>query len=876
MAVELTRPYWLLTLPLCSLLLWLLARRWPRQSRKAQLSHGLHQVMVLLTVLALAGTSVLSPAQEKAAWLLVDASASMDGQDASQLAREALTALQPGEKAGVIVFGGNAMVETPLGEAPAFSGVGTAVEASGSDLNQALRLAAALLPEEASGGVAVISDGLVDSVDASALQARGIAVNTLKTSADAARDAQITRLQLPATAYQGQGLTMTVTAHSTVEAEAKILLLENGEPFATRDVTLRRGENTFVFQSVAASSGTVTYEAQMLLPGDANPRNDALSACTTVAGVPAILLAEGRTGEGAELCKMLEAAGMKVETMLAASLPEQGADYMTWQAIALVNADADTLTDTQMTALSTAARELGRGVAVFGGDSSYALGGYRGSLLEEMLPITIDVKNKLDLPSTALLLVIDKSGSMTSGQYGVTRLEVAKEAACRALEVLSSQDMAGVITFDDQGKWVLPLSRVENIAAMQETIGTIRPGGGTAFYTPLAMALNALEQAEAQHKHVIFLTDGEAGDRGYERLVEQMAEKDISLTAVAIGQGADRDTMLRLAEMGNGRAYAAGEFDNVPKIFTKETMLAAGTYVQNRTFTPIVTDDSMTDFPGFPQLTGYLAGTEKPLATVSMISDREDPILCWWQYGAGRVACWTSDVQGGWSGAFLQWEDAAAFFGGILALVLPVWEQSGEMQRGEDTLTFTPAMPMENASLTAHVLTPEGERLTLPMEQVSATGYAVPWTYSKPGAYAVQITAEGQEGSTTLLEGGTVVPYAKEYDLRTRDSGILEELSATTGGQAVATAADLLTFPQSNARTRTSLTQVLMSLALLLLLADIAQRRLNWEKALPAETPAKPKAKKPNHPPKAPKATTAPSGQTTQALWESRQNRKRL
>lgn len=866
MALELSRPFWLLLLiPACAGV-YFMARRWPAAGIKARLSHIVHQMLVVLTVLAISGISVLAPAQEKAVWLVVDASGSMP--DAVALAQQALDGLEEGTRAGVIVYGKNAMVELPLGEKPAFSGVQTAVDSSASDLNQALQLAGALLPGEVSGGIGVISDGLIDPVQAADLQARGIAVNTLQAAKEKIPDAQVTQVDLPSTAYQGQQFSMTAVVHSTAEGQAQLLLLENGTAAATQQVSLHRGENTFVFPAAAAASGVVTYEVQVQLPEDKNSRNDRLGAYMAVSGPPSVLLAEGGSGQGAELRKMLEASGMQVTLMPAASLPAASADYMTWQAIALVNVDADTLTQGQTAALMAAARELGRGVAVFGGDSSYALGGYRGSQLETMLPVTIDVKNKLNLPSTALVLVIDKSGSMTSGQYGVTRLDVAKEAACRAIEVLTEKDTAGVIAFDDHGKWALPMTQVTDIAAMQEQVGTIRPGGGTAFYTPLAMALDALESTSAQHKHVIFLTDGESGDQGYEQLVEQMAQQGITLTAVAIGAGADTRTMLRLAELGGGRAYAAAEFDNVPKIFTKETLLAAETFVQNRTFTPVITDGSMTDFSGFPQLAGYLTTTEKPLATVSLASDREEPILAWWQYGASRVACWTSDVQGAWSSAFLQWGSAAEFFSGIISHVLPAWNQQGDLSLQEGILTYTAANSMESASLEARVLAPDGQTITLPMEQTGAAAFTAPWDSTEPGAYAVQIASEGQ----TLLEGGAVLPYAREYDLRVSDRGALAALSQSTGGQAVDDPAALLSFPHGSARTRRPLTPVLMLLALLLLLADIAQRRLNRCKALPAPAP---KARTPKARPEK-KKTQQPAGQTAQQLWESMQKKKRL
>lgn len=835
-------------------------------------------MLLSLTVLSLAGTSIMGPARDKAAWLLVDASASVPAEERAALVNAALSNVEPGRRVGVIAFGKNAMIETPLSDEPVFKGIQTAVDASGSDLEEALLLAGALLPSDQSGGVAVISDGLVEAADAAGLKRQGVPINTLKIAGDRSRDAQVTQVQTPATAYQGQTFPVTVTIHSTAEGPARVMLLTNRTATAVRDVTLRRGENTFVFQDTASASGVITYEAQVLLEGDSHSRNDRMGAYVAVSGEPCVLLVEGRAGEGASLRSMLEASGMRVETAWPAMLSESAADYRAWHAVALVNVDADALTPAQMAALSTASREMGRGVAVFGGDSSYALGNYRGSPLESMLPVTIDSKNKLDIPSAALVLVIDKSGSMEASQYGVSRLDVAREAACRAIEVLTERDMAGVIAFDDEGKWVLPLTHVTDVPAMQAQIGTIRSGGGTAFFTPLAMALEALRSVTAQHKHVIFLTDGQSGDQGYEGLVASMAEQGITLTAVAVGEGADRQLMLHLADMGGGRAYAAGEFDNVPKIFIRETMMIAGNYVQNRTFTPVVTDAQLTDFPGFPQLSGYLTVTEKPMATVALVSDREDPLLAWWQYGAGRVLCWTSDVQGGWSEAFLHWEDAAAFFGGMMAHVLPAWEQSGELTWRDGLLTYTAPDGLEGA-VSARIIPPEGEARTIPLEQVAVNRYEANVEEDQSGAYAVQITMQHDGQTVAALEGGAVVPYDREYDLRTSDTGVLERLSEETHGQAVTDAAALLTFPAVAARTRHDLTPWLMTAALVLFLLDVAQRRLNWEKALPTRAdPPKPRQRKPTRPPeqKPRQKPTDAMVQTSQQLWESMQHRKRL
>jgi hypothetical protein len=393
------------------------------------------------------------------------------------------------------------------------------------------------------------------------------------------------------------------------------------------------------------------------------------------------------------------------------------------------------------------------------------------------------------------------------------------------------------------------------------------------------MAYDALKNANAHYCHVIFLTDGEAGDTGYLDVVRRMAEAGITVTTVAVGDGADYTGLTRMAEAGNGRMYAAGPFDSLPRIFTKETMMISGTYVQNRVFTPIVTDASMTDFPGFPQLGGYLAATEKPLATVCLCSDRKDPVLVWWQYGSGRVACWTSDVQGGWSEAFLNWDRAAEFFAGMLSFILPDWNGAGELSMSERRITWEAEVPEETAHATAAVIRPDGTRDIVTLERVSDTRLEGETDTSLAGAYAVRITAEDGKGNElATAEIGCVIGWTGEYDQRREDTGALEKLAAESGGSVCETPQKLLSFLDTEARKRMDLSPILLGVAMLLFVFDMAQRRLD----LFRETPAKAeKEEKPQQ--KAEKRKTVkkekPAKQAPDAadvLWQSMKNKKKL
>lgn len=906
MSLEFARPLLLLLLPAYIALIYLIDRRGGRRSRriKHRVARVMRCLLTCLCVLALAAPSVVLPGGQQAVWILADASASARGMQ-DQMTQSVRTALENKDasvNAGVIAFGGNAMVEKPLAQDGTYNGVTTAVDAQASDLSSALTLASALLPEDAQGRIVVLSDGATEDVRAAAQQlaARGVTVDFQSFSGDALPDAQISQLNVPSRVYQGQSFTVTVQVTANHDTAGTLVLYQNRTPVSSREVTLRRGDNTFTFRDTAADTGVVTYEARLISEGDSCAQNDSMGGYVYVQGAPKLLLVEGRQGEGSEMAAMLSAAAMQYETVLPAQLPYDAEQLRQYDGVVLVNVDYDAADEEQWAALDSAVRVLGRGLTVIGGDSSYALGGYRGSRLEDMLPVTIDVRNKLDLPSLALMLVIDKSGSMSDGMFGTTRLELAKEAAMRAAEVLTPNDQVGVIAFDDAAKWVVNLQKAEDVEAIQNQIGTIRPGGGTAFFTALYEATYALMNAQAQQKHIIFLTDGEAGDTGYLQLCDIMQQNDITLTTVAVGSGADQATLRTLAQQGGGRAYAANEFDNLPKIFTKETYLVSGSYVQNRTFTPVITEQSaLTDFEGFPQLSGYLAATEKSLATVSLMSDREDPILAWWQYGAGRVVAFMADSRGAWTSEFLQWDQAAAFYGGMAAFTLPGEEREGQLttERQGDALRIVYTAPegaQTGLSTSVTALLPDGTQTQLALQESAPGVYEGEIAAAQLGAYALRVEQRDASGELQrVMEGGAVNGYSGEYDLRNQNAeSTLPYLSALTGGREITDSAEMLKSTHAVVRARRDLTQPLLWALMVLLLCDIALRRLSWDVALerylnarraarqqpprrekPAETAQKPKEKPKPVQPEQPRP--APT-QTAQQLLNKQKNKKIL
>src|SRR5690606_24975387 len=118
----------------------------------------------------------------------------------------------------------------------------------------------------------------------------------------------------------------------------------------------------------------------------------------------------------------------------------------------LSNVPATAMTMRQMELIRSYVQDLGGGLVMLGGDQSFGLGGYYRTRLEEILPVRSNFEKEREKPSIAMVLVIDKSGSM-----GGENIELAKDAAKAAVELLGPRDSIGVIAFDGSSYWVSEL-----------------------------------------------------------------------------------------------------------------------------------------------------------------------------------------------------------------------------------------------------------------------------------------------------------------------------------------------------------------------------------------------------------------------------------
>lgn len=856
-----TQPAWLFLLPI--VLLWAAFLGWPargaRETRQ-RWSVGLRLAILLCLVLALAGLEVVRLADQLAVVFLIDASDSITTQERQAAAAWVETALAhsgPEDQSAMVVFGADALVERGLSPARSLGPLASRPNPAGTDLAAAIRLGLGLYPPQAARRMVLISDGIATlpggresaQLAAAAAGAAGVQIQSVPFLETAGPEALIASVEAPARLTAQETFDLWVTVESTQATEAGIQVTANGAPvYATRQI-LRAGMQTFNLALTAGKAGFYRYEVQIDPQQDLYFQNNRLATFSIASGPPQVLLAAGedaQPGETRPLREALQASGFQVLAKRAAELPYQPGDLAPYAGVILVNLPARDLAPRQMEALRSYVRDLAGGLVAVGGPESFGVGGYFQTPLEDALPLDMQIKDQQRRPAVTILFVIDHSGSMADSAGGATKLELAKEAAIRSLDLLFPADRAGVIAFDETASWVAPLASLGDPAAVKNAIASLHPAGGTDILAGLQAAALALPQDPGQVKHVILLTDGGADPAGLLELVGRLhVEQGITLSTVGLGTDA-APFLAGLAEAGGGRYHYTADAGALPTIFAEETSLATRAYLEEHPFVPQAAAESpmLAGIESLPPLQGYVVTTAKQTAQVALLSDLGDPLLAVWQYGLGRAAAFTSDAANRWAQAWVAWADFPRFWGQVTGAVLRREAQDQRLEidvqaPGETGLpdlarvivdAQTPdGQTLNGYALAARITPPDGEPLSIPFQQVAPGLYQADFVPSGMGAYLLAVSGQPQGGDGTgfvSATAGWAYPYSPEYRLQPPDPQFLEELARLTGGGLAGDPTAVFRHDLPAPRAGQPAWPWLLSLALFLLPVDIALRRL--------------------------------------------------
>ena len=652
----------------------------------------LRVLLYLMVAAAMGGVSVRLPERAGTLVVLADRSRSMpDGsrQEMDSLIRRVERSAPAGSKLSVISFAGSTFVEK-LPDSPVFSGLQTTpANPHTTDISGAIETALELIPSDASGRILLLSDGLHtggNPVSAAVAEAaaRGVSVDFRMLSRSAADDAAILSVDAPLRAAPGVVYTVAARLYAQSPGPAVCRIRKNGGVWLTREVQLRRGVNTVTWRDKTESPGTANYEVELLqpegAPADPVPENNRVRRIVSIEGRKPVLLITASPTKN--LARILRESGLDVRVMeptTAALAPEVLGGV---SGVIFENVKASSFSMESLARLKGLVGAGSLGFMMTGGKSSYAVGGYYKSEIEDVLPVTLEQRNEVRKGTNAVVVVLDRSGSMqmTTAQ-GKTKMSLANTATAEVLKLLSDFDHFGVIAVDSSPHIVIDLAPVPSVRSRENRIRSIESkGGGIYTYTGLKAAFEMLEKSQIPSRHIILFADAaDAEEPGqYKTLLDTAEAKGITVSVIGLGTKTDSDAvfLMDVAKRGKGLAYFTDRAEELPRIFAEDTfVMVRSTFLAD----PVkaLLQPAATIMPGSAKFSkqydfnGCNLCYLRPGCDALLVTDDEDhaPIAATGLFGLGRTAAFCAEADGRYTGPFADDPGAAPLLTSLVSWI---------------------------------------------------------------------------------------------------------------------------------------------------------------------------------------------------------------
>lgn len=673
MIVSLDQPIWLLLLiPLCAAL-WL----WPAPTRFLQYWRG---GLVGVIVLAMCWPLVKLPSRHGTVIVVVDRSLSMPA-DAAERQMEQVklvaSSMTPQDRLGIVTFGQSVAVE----RAPDVGQVQPWVQqvaGDGSNLALAIGRATALLPQDGPSRILILSDGRWTGNDPSAVSAaaasRSVPIDFRYSGRPAANDLAVEIFEAPQSVTPGESFMVSAWIRSPVAQQVNFELLRNQTVIAQGSRQMTAGVSRLIFRDLAGDAGTQAYTLRVTADTqDPVPENNIARALVGVQGASPILVLSQSPGQG--LAKLLTQAGLKVTVQRPADVQWSLEFLHGFRGVVFENVPANTMSEADMQTLASWIQQTGSGLMMTGGKQSFGPGGYFKSPLDPILPVSMELRQEHRKFSIALAVALDRSGSMGAPVGGgKTKMDLANLGTAQVVEMLSAMDEIGVLAVDTSPHEIIPMQPVTNPGEIKDKVLRIQStGGGIYVYQALVAASAMVSKAKPQTRHIILFADAaDAEEPGkYTSLLEQCEAAEITVSVIGLGTPKDADAAFLedVAKRGKGRIYFTEDATELPRLFAQDTFVVArSSFVDEPT--PVSITGGMvsianTNFTDPPPTGGYNLCYIREGANLAAVTRDEynAPLVAAWQAGAGRVAAYTGEVDGQFTGPIAQWGE----FGNMIA-----------------------------------------------------------------------------------------------------------------------------------------------------------------------------------------------------------------
>ena len=843
----LLEPIWLMLIAPAALLWW-------RTRSRGRSIRVLRAVALAALVLAAARPAMEMNRGGGTVVAVVDRSASMPS-DSDRRVLEALgvvaRGMGPEDRLGIVTFGDAAYVEQiPAHRVPQRFDV--AIDDSASNLGRAVGAALSLIEAERGGRVLLFTDGRSTDTRsrelAAVARARGLAMDYRFLGRSTEGDVSIQALELPSRVRQRDGFLINVWVDSPDLREASYTLLREGVVIARDTASLEPGRNRLTFRDMADTSGQLAYTFQLdVSDTDPIPENNLARAFVGVEASSRVLVVTRTPGQG--LARLLRQSGLEVAVAEPDAVDWSLGALAGYAAFVIENVPVQDMGLSGAENLAALVRDRGAGLVMTGGWKSFAAGGYLDSPLAPILPVDLELRAEFRKLRVSIVVALDRSGSMAMvASGGRTKMALAGLAAASILDLLTPIDRFGAIAVDSEAHEIVPLKAVADAGDAGTRLRSLQAmGGGIYVHVALLRAASMIMDAEPGAKHVILFADAADAEvpGDYQTLLAKMVDAGVTVSVVGLGTERDVDANLlkSIATLGKGRALFTSDPHLLPQLFTQDAIAVARSAFLDTPSRVARTGElvaMLAHDPGpLPPIGGYNPTTARPEASIDAVTEDEyrAPLLAHWGVGLGRVAAYTGEADGVHTGEIASWDNLGEFWGGIVRSVLPDRSSLGneavaaQSIRGNVAvidLYVDPDKPMAIGRPSVRVLRKRPGQP--PRSEV------VRMTLAAPDKLVAEVYIAGDEVivPTIELEDGrveamapVVLPVSTEHASPDAWQGerLMRDLAAMTGGIERTDLTGIWSEVPRSLKI-TSLTPVLFGLGIVLVVAEVFQRRI--------------------------------------------------
>ncbi|MCM1438293.1 MAG: VWA domain-containing protein [Roseburia sp.] len=674
----------------------------------------IHIIMAVIIAFVAAGTSIVTTVTETNVYVVADVSYSanrnLDTVDGyiSQLGKS----LPRNSKMGVVTFGKNYQLLTPLGDS--IKSVKTSlVDDSATDIISALKYTGELFREDVIKRIVVITDGKQTAeTDANALKRQVDALAERNIHVDAiylddniksnAREVQISAAEVTPATFVGGSPTARLTVNcscpetmknadgETVAYEVSTILevsrteKDGGDPVVSSYNThFTRGSNYYDLPLYSDEQGVYDYTVTVKSTKpeeDENARNNVISFTQEVAGRQSILVIYDDPAENELICNAYGDSADITSYYYGSSEILSSVEWLNqFDEIVLASVDVTKLKspNTFLANLDTAVQMFGKSLVTFGDTNiqNYTKGEL--SALSKMLPV---VFGKSEGDEKLYTLVIDTSRSME--QHG--RLDRAKRAAIEVVGMLTDADTVSVVEFNGSPNDVEPklVKLSEGRQRVIDQINALEVKQGTNIPAALQFALPTATAGSYAERRLLLFSDGmnfstDTASQPIRETVAMLLDNGVATSALDVGRaGVEANAaktalgILRddIAGLGGGTYLDISTDNSLKEVLEKE--LPEDINNSDGNLSPIfinrrsdemlkeVDTEALLSPSAFVDKFVYTTKAMGSATTVLQVEyvgtsgrSSKRPLYAYWNRGKGRVASFTAGLTNEWLAA---------------------------------------------------------------------------------------------------------------------------------------------------------------------------------------------------------------------------------